>query len=342
MAHRLHQLIKTVNKTHKGLGPMIAFNLLAAKSGRCILNVAPAGCGKSTATNVVFDLLKPEVARYGSITLAGLHFLADKMKGFRGHIIVDDLGAEKSVWSRVATVSTLSHLCYSHSVSKYTQALKINITDFYGSIAFNVQPVLMQGIVDSEDWVAVVRDKIIRYYHLFRPANPKVDMPKVEFTYGPSIDKVTMKKYKGKNYYRLLTLGLYQWSAARCNEHIPALLKACAALDGRYAVNTSDYVLLAKLMKNFSIERHIIETYGFESARFFMQNPYYLLVELASFSKVTLEQICVDYKVSMRTVQRLLETVKDWCYLENNSPKLVKPTGYAAGVLKNMGAQERW
>ena len=43
--HKLRQLIKTVNKTHKGLGQLIAINLLAAKAKICLLNISPAGCG---------------------------------------------------------------------------------------------------------------------------------------------------------------------------------------------------------------------------------------------------------------------------------------------------------
>jgi len=44
--HKLHQLIKQVNKTHKNLGQLLAINILAAKAKKAILNVAPAGCGK--------------------------------------------------------------------------------------------------------------------------------------------------------------------------------------------------------------------------------------------------------------------------------------------------------
>ena len=56
--HTLAQLVKKVNKTHKGLGPLIAMNLIAAKARKCILNVAPAGCGKSTATDIVYRMLR--------------------------------------------------------------------------------------------------------------------------------------------------------------------------------------------------------------------------------------------------------------------------------------------
>ena len=41
--HTLHKLIRQINKTHEGLGPMIVMNILAAKAKKTILNVAPSG-----------------------------------------------------------------------------------------------------------------------------------------------------------------------------------------------------------------------------------------------------------------------------------------------------------
>ena len=321
---------------------MVAMNLVAAKSRRCILNVAPAGCGKSTATNIVFNLLKPRVARYGSITLAGLHFLQGELKNFEGTIVIDDLGAEKSTWSRVATVSTLAHLTYSHEVSKYTQSLQLKIDNFNGSVAFNVQPVLMQSLLESDDWVAVIRDKIIRYYHLVRPIKPQINLPECEIDWGVDYTAVKIGEFKGKWYWKLFQQGLLEWSAARCNEHIPAMLKSCAALDGRTKVQLSDYVILSRLMKNFTLERHMVETYGFESARQFLQNAYYMLVEMASFPHLTHEQIAVDYKVSVRTVERLLGNVIDYCFVKQNEHKRIEQTDYAKYILEASGVYDKW
>ena len=56
--HKIQQLIKQINKTHKHLGELIAMNIIAAKAKKTILNVAPAGCGKSTATDTTYFLMK--------------------------------------------------------------------------------------------------------------------------------------------------------------------------------------------------------------------------------------------------------------------------------------------
>ena len=98
--HQLKKLIKQVNKTHRRLGPLIAVNLLCAKAKRCILNVAPAGCGKSAATDTINEMLKGKATKYTSLTLAGLKHIAGDLTEYGGHLIVDDLGSEKSLWSR--------------------------------------------------------------------------------------------------------------------------------------------------------------------------------------------------------------------------------------------------
>jgi len=93
--HKIHKLIKEIDKTHKGLGAMIAMNLICAKAKLLILNVAPAGCGKSVATDAVTLMLGERAHKYTSLTLAGLKNIAEEMNQFNGHITIDDLGSEK-------------------------------------------------------------------------------------------------------------------------------------------------------------------------------------------------------------------------------------------------------
>ncbi len=45
MIHKLRALVKKVDRTHRGLGPMVITNILAAKAKKTVLNVAPAGNG---------------------------------------------------------------------------------------------------------------------------------------------------------------------------------------------------------------------------------------------------------------------------------------------------------
>ena len=227
-------------------------------------------------------------------------------------------------------------------MDKITHSGRIQIEGFDGSVSLNIQPVLLNTLVQNDDWVAVVRDKVLRYYHLFRPLKPQRETPRVEIEWGESLQQIHMSKWRGKLYYQLVAIGLTQWSYARVQEHIPDLLKACASLDGRTKVNVTDYHFLIRLLQPLRLERHIVTTYGFEAGRVFDNNLYCILVELASFKNPTIEQLCVDYKVSPRTAERLCETVTEWCWIKPNSPKRVLPTDRAKHLLDVSGANQKW
>lgn len=301
-----------------------------------------AGSGKSAATDTVHTILGSESTRYTSLTLASLHRRKDEFTGFHGHLVVDDLGGEKSLWSRTATITVLANLTYTHYVTKLTMSYEIEITDFQGSAALNIQPILMQSLVEGDDWIAVVRDKVLRYYHLIRPTKPKSYLPTPEIDWGEPLSQIKHPKSKGRLWYQLIAIGLTQWSYARCLEHIPALLRASAALDGRLTCNASDYRLLIKLLKPMQLERYIISSVGFESGRYFQNNTYCILVELVSHRQPSIGTICEDYKVSPRTVRRLIKTVPEWCWLKSNSPVVVMPTEESAKILSLIGAYQKW
>lgn len=340
--HKLRQAIKKIERTHKGLGAMIAMNLLAAKAKKTILNVAPSGCGKSAATNTVDNALRGRTKRFLSLTLAGLIRLKKEFSYTDDHIIVDDLGTEKSIWSRCSTVTVLADLVYSHQIRKVTHTGEINIEDFNGSVSINIQPVMIDALVKSDEWIGVVRDKVLRYYHLHRPLEPKSDPPEVHINWGKPITQVRISPHKGKLWYTLVGLGLSQWGYSRVLEHIPDLLKACAVFDGRDKVNITDYNLLIKLLQCLQLERYIVETYGFETGRVFDHNLYCILVELTSFGNPTIEQLCVDYKCSPQTAERLCKTVSNWCWIKGNSPRRVLPTDGAKSILELCGVNQKW
>ena len=340
--HKLRALIKQIEATHKGLGALVAVNILAAKAKICILNVAPAGCGKSAATDIVHKMLGDQTKLYTSVTLAGLVHLRKDLTESNYHIIIDDLGAEKSQWSKVSTITVLATLVHTHNIHKITQGYEIKISNFQGSASLNIQPVLMSGIVQEDDWVSVIRDKVLRYYHLIRPINPKKLLPNLEMEWGASIDDVKVPSETGKLWYQLLYIGLTQWSYARCKEHLPNLLRASAALDGRKKVNNTDYNLLIKLLLPMQLERYIITSYGFEEGRVFQNNTYCILVEIASHGAPTMETVAEDYKVSPSTTERLAVTAGEWCWVESTDKRRIKPTKEAEKILQLIGVGQKW
>lgn len=321
---------------------MVAMNILAAKAKRCILNTAPAGTGKSTATDTVAYLLRERSKRYTSLTLSGMAKIKDELQDYDGAIIIDDLGAEKSEWSRTSTISSLAHLTMQHHIRKITQTTTVEITGFNGASLLNIQPVMMQSLVRDSDWVAVVRDKVIRYYHLFRPVKPCRSIPAVDPCWGIPLDRVQEPTYKGKLWQQLIVIGLTQWSFGRCLVHIPVMLRAMAALDERETVETQDYRLLIKLMKPMQLERYIIESFEFEAGRVFNNNVVCILVELATWGHPTLETIAEDYKLHPRTIQRLVKTAPDWCFLDKETPKRLHPSEQTLDIFKTIGVNQKW
>jgi len=342
MTHQIRKIIKQIDQTHKGLGAMIAMNLICAKAKMCILNVAPAGCGKSVATDSVTGILTGLAQKYTSLTLAGLKHLSDELNQFNGHITIDDLGGEKSEWSRVSTITVLANLVHTHYVKKITQGYILEIMNFYGSASLNIQPILMQSIVGDSDWIAVIRDKVLRYYHLIRPIKPKTYLANPQIDWSIPLQEILMPKHTGALWYQLIAIGLTQWSYARTLEHLPKLIKACAALDGRTHTTLEDYRLLTKLMKPMQLERYLVTSYSFEAGRTFENNTYCLLVELASHGNPTIETICEDYKVSPETVTRLAQSAPEWCWIKANSPKRLMPTEQTEKILHIAGVNQKW
>jgi len=340
--HAIQKLIREINKTHKGLGAMIAMNIIAAKAKQCIINVSPAGCGKSTATDAVTNLLKERAQKYTSLTLAGLKHIADQMTQYNGHVIIDDLGSEKSEWSRVSTVTVLATLVHTHNVTKITQAGVLEIENFYGSASLNIQPVLMDSIIGDSDWIAVIRDKSLRYYHMIRPKNPQPLLMNPNFSWGTPIQEVAPPKMNSKSWYQLVAEGLTQWSYGRVKEHLPKLLQATASLDNRTTVQNEDYKILYKLMKPMQLERYLVSTYEFESGRIFEKNLNCILVELASHGAPSIETICEDYKCSPSTTIRIAQSLPEWCWIEAGSPKRLRPTEYTQNIMKIVGVNEKW
>jgi len=340
--HSLRKLIRTIDKTHRGLGAMIAVNLLCSKAKMTCLNVAPAGCGKSVTTDTLTLMLKDLAHKYTSLTLAGLKNICEELNQFNGHITVDDLGSEKSEWSRISTVTVLATLVYTHYVKKVTQGYVLTLENFYGSASLNIQPVLMQSIVGDNDWIAVIRDKVLVYYHLLRPVNPKPLLKTPEIDYSIPLQEVMQPQHKGKLYYQLIAIGLTQWGYGRVIEYIPRLLRACAALDSRTHVTQEDYRLLIKLLKPMQLQRYLIESFGFEAGRTFDNNLYCLLVELATHGSPSIETICEDYKVSPSTVERLAASSPDWVWIKVNSPKRICPQEQTTKILKLAGVNQKW
>ena len=321
--HYLTNVIQTINKDYPHLGELVAVCMLATKARKCLLVAAPRGCGKSRASAYI-GKEHPQPSIKDRISAAGLGAYQDEFTGFTGVVIVDDLAKTQSRYARVATMTTIAELVYSHYVHSGMQGSKYDIVDFYGAALVNVQPVLLKELVKSDEWEASMQDKSMRYYHLYRPQKPNPDMPLLKLDWGFDFAKVARPKLDGKLAHHLLRLGESQWGLARTQEHISDLLKAAAALDKRDKVQQADYALLSKVLRPMGIESVVTGKNSLESDRFFFSNRLAILVEYYTYGAFTLEQISRDYKLSQSQCRRIIETEhRDWELVKKN------PTTYA-------------
>ena len=117
------------------------------------------------------------------------------------------------------------------------------------------------------------------------------------------------------------------------------MLKASAALARRQDVTNEDLVLLYRLMKPMTVERHIKTKFGFETGRHLDTNLLAVLVEFASWRNINIARICRDYKISESTVYRLLSEIKEWFVPSEQMAKKLMPKPELKKVLKEAGVE---
>jgi len=331
-------VIDKINQTHPGLGNAIAFSIICTKARQCLLIVSPSGCGKSAITDML-GVIHPDSIKVLSITKARLATYEEVYSNFFGVVLMDDIAAAGSTYERKETLMAFSVLCYSHTISKHTWTSDFEITNFHGAAILNVQPALLAEVYTYPEWESLIREKTLRYYHLYRPTKPNVEKPDVRVDWGIDLDLVHKPRHDYKLYPVLEHIASIQWSDARTLEHLDTLLKAVAALDNRQDINNLDLQLLHKLIKPMTVERYVMHKTGFEIGRWMDTNLAAVLVEFASWKNVNIDRIARDYKISPSTVYGLLVQIKEWFREDSVKSKMLVPRPELKKVLKEAGVE---
>lgn len=333
----IESLIFDVNKTHTNMGELVAILQIAVKARKMVLVVSPSGCGKSTAMSLIAqhtaDSIMPD-----RLSIAGVAIMADKLSGFRSVVVVDDIATTQTDYARKTTISTLAALVYTHRVQSVMAGIEYTIEGFHGSALIGIQPILLRNLMLLEEWDASIQDKVLRYYHLFRPSTPNLSLPDVEIKKGLDIEKVLEFEPESKNtaWQSLLALGDSQWSKARSKEHLRDMLKAIAALEERNTVIDDDYVLLARLLKPMAIENIVVVKEQLEGERYLDNNLLALLVEYYTYNgEFPLAQIALDYKLSMSQCYRIMQAQNGYWQQISKSPTIFVPTKKLITALKS-------
>ena len=335
MPHQLENLISEIDTTHPRLGRLIAMSVIAVKAQQFLLVISPSGCGKSSSSSVIGKTHKDPYP-IASVTSAWLMKISERLTGFKGVMLIDDI-SKINDYEKRDTIVTFATLCHEHHIDKHTMMADYEINEFYGSAVINIQPVMMSQLYASTQWEGLLQDKSLRYYHLFRPTQPQETPPNVDIDWGINIDDVKKEVYRGKIYERLLKIAQIQWSDSRALQHLHLLLRASASLDSRKEVNETDYALLNILMRPMIAERYLFTKTGFEEGRVFDKNLASLIVEFASWSRVDVDRIVRDYKVSPSTAYRLLHSLNGWLELKSGS---VLPSESLKKILREIGVRK--
>jgi len=335
MNHPLLTLKDQVEKTHPGLGQLTAAVLLSVKASKCMLVVAPAGCGKSAALKTIADQHPAGTFMPDSITRASLRKFSDTLSNWNGLAACDDFAAADNWYNRMATLTTYAKMVYDRRVEKHTMTYDIKIENFNGSAVINIQPIWFDTIVKSPEWEGLLRDKTLRYYHLYFPVKPQLNPPTITVDWGKSKPvKLTNGVTKSKTFKKLMDLGGIQWGRARAKQHIHDLVSAATQLRKATVVSEVDVKSVYTILKPMMLEYWLVGKTGFESGRYFLVNPYYILTVLASFKRPTLDTLRECFKVSRATAYKLLSSVSDYVELSLNSPKVLVAKPPAVEILK--------
>lgn len=332
----LDDVITEVNKTHNGMGELVAICQLTTTAHKIMLIVSPSGCGKSTAMRYVSKLYGNNVLRTDSTSRTGLGHHAEELDSSNKLIVVDDLSTTQTPYARASTMTALTALCYTHEIHSDMGDISFAIEDFYGSVLVGIQPVILKELLLVPEWEGTIKDKVIRYYHLRRPIEPYLQEPIYPLKIA-DISKVKSHEPDKKYimWQKIFTLGLMEFSRARAKEHLLDLLKASCALDDRTEVIEDDYILVEKLLRQSALEVISITKKELEGDRELDRNLLNLLTEYYSYNgEFLLGQVAIDYQITIQQCYKIMKSqVLYWDEI-SKSPTVYRPTKYLLNMLK--------
>jgi len=324
----LRELIQQIDETHYQLGSLVAISLLCCKARKALMIVSPPGCGKSTAMELIAETW-PDALTPDRTSVAGLGNMADKLNGYSGVIIVDDIATTQTDYARLSTVTALTSLVYTHRLqsSMGGEAGAYEISDFYGAAIIGIQPVLIKILMDDDVWDASIQDKCLRYYHLYRPTEPNVKPLDIQIDRGIDIEQVQDFTPSGDTWKALAKIALTQWGTSRTLLHLKDLLRAVAALESRFDVIEDDYDFLLDLLRPMALEQIAMKKTSLEGGREFDNTLIALLAEYYTYGgEFSLANLSIDYKVSVSQAYKIMKQQNGLWDEISKSPTRYRPS----------------
>jgi hypothetical protein len=330
-----NQLYSDVENTHRGLGKLVLFNALSDIANRCTLIVGCAGTGKSRASDLIYDRCDRSKLIIDSITVSGLRKIQKILSYSFMTVVADDLSKGQTEFSQIATVSVFASLCYTGSIVKLTDRLELNIQGFRGCALINLQPLLLRKIARLPEFETDIRDKAIRFYHLYFPVVENIEKPKTSVSYK-HLKEFNLNIRESDYEDEAIENFRYMFTKARAREHLLAYLNASAMLNRRSEVVDADFELIYELSKIFRLEQYILIKRSLEGARELDENILPLLSAIATFKTPSVKELSFRFGIKKTRLYEIIQDLTDYCILVKNSGKII-PTDYTKEILRECG-----
>ena len=336
----LSQLYNHVEKTHSGCGKLAVFEILVDASNSSALIISSSGTGKSVVMKMVSDNVHRDKMILDSVTVAGLKHLAKRLSGSHYSMFVDDISKGGTEYSQVQTVTALGELVYSGFAAKYNSALNLSIENFKGSAIMNAQPLMLKRILRADEFETDIRDKVFRYYHLHQPVKIMIAPPKdpINYTYDYKNVNLPSGLYTSKLWNEGIRVFQMEFKKARSEEHLTALIKTSALINGRTSVEQADIWLVNNVCKCFYMETELFNKKDLEGERLLDVNIIPLISYIVTFGEVAMDKIVVESQVKIRRLYEILEMNRQWVRIIKSKGKQVMiPTPACKQLLKQIG-----
>ena len=328
------KVIEEVNKHYQHLEGMLLYAIHSDIADRASMFIGVPDTGKSRVADVIAKNVNQKyrgVIKPHGLTTNGLKYYQEAMSGHSNTVIVEDLSRSGTPYMQIQTVAVLAGLSYGGAIEKHNQAINLSIENAKMSALIFAQPLIERHLVSVDEFDSDIRDKCMRYYHLYRPSDPYPYPLELRYTAQP-LDYG--KEVRGSTNETVIENLRNEVSKGRAIEHCQALLRASARFNGREEVSNADHWFIEGLTNNMRLEGHIFTKRDLEGPRGLNINAIPVFTAFLSFPKNTVKSIGVEFGVSeRRTREIILNQLSDWAEIDQD---FVRPKKEAIEILKEI------
>jgi len=300
-----------VERTHKNLGLPTVFAKLVDLADMGLFLIADRGKGKTTILDVIRkELRHRDIMTVSIITYAGINKMAENMSDRSITMINRDFSSFYTDYLKDVAVNLIAQLITEHSVMASTGKYEIKIDNCTISFLSATQPKMIERLNGLPTWESMYKDRFFRLPLLYPLGTPKYqkEPPEVSSVLVSNSPISLPNSLRGSpTYERMLAIIERQTSEGRCRQHLDALLKSSAALNGRDVVLPCDIEFLQLYAGNLILDYLLSERErGVSNPLVFNSNSYLIVFYLLEHNGASKADLREAYKVSQVTITRNL------------------------------------